>query len=452
MLDDDTDTHGGVRIRYGCKCGHLAPVGSLFFSEMCQKPVCRLPRCSTEEFESYYCSYMLVNMPSKEASMYQNRSSRCFSCVDCGTVLSTAFHDALQKYFFVCAHCRWDSIALDLLDDDPDTLVMSAVARERQSAQEDVFHALLSYYSAAPSTRTSRVNSAYPSAATAIGVSSGALARGRSMSLQSLADSMKELQRDQQMKKFRLQRMAEMGVWKYEQALEKIEQREQWLADQRNEHQWPELKRQLEHLPALQAASLDSAASTREHLATLARQSRMSDVSSLQQRLANPLEQHRDVTQLFPSRPALRVKRAWRCVESIERGSAGILVKPQISPMSGDSSLPIPASWFKKANLAIHYMPIVTIQQLPTRVGDSNGIECTLLIENPLDEAIRVVCRAIDDVAGTDNAAPLLGMVGPMTGWRVECCWLLLPHGWSGSVECVEASAPTDSNTWMCCC
>ncbi|TYZ60856.1 hypothetical protein PybrP1_011448 [[Pythium] brassicae (nom. inval.)] len=423
-IGDDASDHGavaGVRIRYGCKCGNLVPVSSLFFSELCQKPVCRQPRCSVEEFESYYCGYMLVNMPSKEASTYQNRSSRCFSCVDCGNALSTAFHETLRKYFFVCAHCRWDSLALGLVDDDPDTLVMSAVARERESAQEDAFHALLSFHSAAAAAatpaRSSRTGGSSFSLATTPLV--GGASRGRALSLQSLADSMKELQRDQQMKKFRLQRIAEMGGWKYEQAIEKVAQQELWLAEQRKEHQWPELKRQLEHLP-LHRSGHDGGAAARDVLATLARQSRMSEVSTLQQRLTNPLEQSRDVARLFPARPPLRVKRAWRCVESIERGSAGILVKPQISPMSGDSSLPVPASWFKKANLAVHYMPIVTLQALPTRANGSRGFECVLLVENPLDEAIRLVCRGASNASETEvgsggvNAKVLIDDVTPI--------------------------------------
>uniref|UniRef100_K3WJQ3 Dynactin subunit 4 n=1 Tax=Globisporangium ultimum (strain ATCC 200006 / CBS 805.95 / DAOM BR144) TaxID=431595 RepID=K3WJQ3_GLOUD len=384
----------GAGIRYGCKCGHLAPVGSLFFSEMCHKPVCRLPRCSVEEFESYYCGFLLVNMPSKEASMYQNRSSRCFSCVDCGSVLSTAFHDALQRYFFVCSHCRWDSIGLGLLEEDPDTLVMSAVARERESAQEDIFHTLLSHYSTVTATRSSCSNSSFPTAARAMRTSSGSFARGRTTSLQSLADSMKELQRDQQMKKYRLQRMAEMGGWKYDQAIEKVEQKEQWLLDQGKEHQWPELKAQLERF-APPPEVLDPATANDELVAKIAHQSKMGEVSTLQQRLINPLEQARDVSRVFPSRPLLRVKRTWRCVESIERGSAGILVKPQISPMSGDSSLPVPASWFKKANLAVHYMPIVTFQKLPYRTDVAGGVECILLIENPLDDAIQLVLHPL---------------------------------------------------------
>lgn len=382
------DLNDGVVVRYGCKCGYLAPLQSLFFSEMCQKLVCRQPRCSVEEFEAYYCGYLLVNMPSKEASMYQNRSSRCFSCVDCETPLSTAFHDALQKYFFFCAHCHWDSVALGLVEDDPDMLLMSAVARERECTQEDVFHTLLSHYTSASAAASSSARSGRT-------YSTGAarfLPSLSSPSLLSLAESMKELQHEQQMKKFRMQRMAEMGGWKYAQALAKIQEKEQWLIDQRSEHEHPQLRKQLDRFPAPSAAETDGD----EELTKLASLSQMSEISTLHQRWANPLDQPRDATRLFPPRPLLRVKRTWRCVESIERGSAGILVKPQISPMSGDSSLPVPASWFKKANLAVHYLPIVSFHKLPYRVDGSDRVECILLVENPLDDPIRIVCQPVN--------------------------------------------------------
>ncbi|EGZ23783.1 dynactin light chain p62 subunit [Phytophthora sojae] len=364
MSSCEGDAVDGVCVRYACKCGHLAPVSSLFFSETCEKLVCRLPGCSVEEFESYYCGNLLVNLPSKEASMYQNRSSRCFSCPACETALSTAFHESKQRFFFLCAHCRWDSLELGLADDDLDALVMTAITRERQAAHEDVFQALHSHYSTLSS-------------------------------LQLLADSMKELQREHQMKKFRLQRMAEMGGWKYDQALAKVQEKEQWLLEQRREHQWPELQKQLTALQT-QGTSWgeDTPEKTRETLEKLAQTSDMGQVSTLHQRLLNPLDQSSDADRLFPSRPLLRVKRTWRCVESIERGTAGILVKPQISPMSGDSSLPVSASWFKKANLAAQYVPVVTFQRLPYRAEGGGGVECVLLVENPLDDAIRITFRS----------------------------------------------------------
>ncbi|GMF35619.1 unnamed protein product [Phytophthora lilii] len=197
------------------------------------------------------------------------------------------------------------------------------------------------------------------------------------------------------MKKFRLQRMAEMGGWKYDQAITKVQHKEQWLLDQRSEHQWPELAKQLAALQT-QGTSWgeDTPENTRKILEKLSQTRDMGEVATLHQRLLNPLDQSRDADRLSPSRPLLRVKRTWRCVESIKRGTAGILVKPQISPMSGDSSLPVSASWFKKANLAAQYVPVVTFQRLPYRSDNGGSVECVLLVENPLDDAIRITFRA----------------------------------------------------------
>ncbi|CAH0476361.1 unnamed protein product [Peronospora belbahrii] len=358
-----------------------------FFSETCEKIVCRLPSCSVEEFESYYCGNLLVNLPSKEASMYQNRSSRCFSCPECENVLSTAFHESKHVFFFLCLHCRWDSIELGLTDDDPDALIMTAITWERQAVQEDVFQTLYSHHSTNANCSSSK------GTATDLSLISGTIF-GRNNSLQLLADSMKELQREHQIKKCRLQRTEEMGGWKYDQLLTKVQEKEQWLLEQRHEHQWPELTKPL---AALQTKGIswreNTPDKTREMLENLAQTCNMGQVSTLHQRLLNPLDQPREINKLFPSRPLLRVKRTWRCDESIKRGTAGILVKPQISPMSGDSSLPVSASWFKKANLAAHYVPLVTFQRLPYR--DAGGsLECVLLIENPLDDAIRITFRS----------------------------------------------------------
>ncbi|POM65001.1 LOW QUALITY PROTEIN: Dynactin light chain p62 subunit [Phytophthora palmivora] len=179
--------------------------------------------------------------------------------------------------------------------------------------------------------------------------------------------------------------------------------------EQRREHQWPELTKQLTALQT-QGTSWgeDTSEKTREALEKLSQKRDMGEVSTLHQRLLNPLDQSRDADKLFPSRPLLRVKRTWRCVESIERGTAGILVKPQISPMSGDSSLPVSASWFKKANLAAQYVPIVTFQRLPYRNDGAGDVECVLLVENPLDDAIRVTFRSAPANLATENGKVVL--------------------------------------------
>lgn len=393
----EQDAVEGVSVRYGCKCGHWTPVSAMFFSELCQKPVCRRPSCSVEEIESFYCGHLLMNLSSKEAGQDQNRSNRCFSCPSCNCVLSTAFHEDKQRYFFFCGHCRWDSLELGLAEEDQDMLVMSAIARERESPHEDVFHMLLSHHSAM--------------GAGAIGAGS---ARGRLSglpgSLLSLQGSIKDLQREQQMKKSKLQRLTEMGGWRAEQTQKMLQEREQWIIDQRCESQWPSLQAQLAALPSGHAEG--GADQSREQLTNLATQREMSGVSSLPQRLLNMLEQPREASQVFLSRPPLRVKRTWRCVESIEKGSPGILVKPQMNPMSGDSSMPMASSWFKKAHLAVHYLPIVTFQRLPWRVGDSDAVHCVLLVENPLDDPIRIVFHPSNADGGSSDAFSENGQVG----------------------------------------
>uniref|UniRef100_M4B947 Dynactin subunit 4 n=1 Tax=Hyaloperonospora arabidopsidis (strain Emoy2) TaxID=559515 RepID=M4B947_HYAAE len=403
MSDTNTDAVDGVCVRYACNCGHLAPVSALFFSETYSKLVCRRPSCSVEEFESYYCGNLLVNLPSKEASMYQNRSSRCFSCPTCETTLSVAFHDSKQCFFFLCAHCRWDSLELELVDDDPDALVMTAIKRERETVHEENFQALYSHYSIMSSSSSST------GASGALSLSSGT-AFGRTGSLELLANSMKELQREHQMKKFRLQRMVEMGHWNYDQALARVQKKEQRLLEQRREYRWPELAKHLAAPQEQETFRKEGAfEETREMVEKLALCSDMGGVSTLHQRLLHPLDQSREAAMVFPFRPLLRVKRTWRCVESIKRGTAGILVKPQISPMSGDSSLPVSASWFKKANLAAQFVPVVTFQRLPYR-GDDGVVECVLLVENPLDDAIRITLRPATP-SEADKYLPEIGQI-----------------------------------------
>ncbi|TDH67994.1 uncharacterized protein CCR75_007900 [Bremia lactucae] len=429
-----------VSVRYACKCGHLAPVSLLFYSETRQKLVCRLPQCSVEEFESFYCGNLLVNMPSKEASMYQNRSSRCFSCPTCQTILSTAFHESCQGYFLLCAHCRWDSYELEWVDDDPDALIMAAITRERQAVHEDVFQALQSYYITPSVSLASGGNAATMT-------SSFKNAFGRGSSLQALADSMKELQRENHIKKFKYKRLVAMGGWKYDQALNKLQEKEMRLIENRLEHQWPELKKQLAVLQNEGASwKEDTPEMTRKMLKVLSQKCEMGEVSTLHQRLQNPLNQSRDVKLLTPYRPLLRAKRAWRCAESIKHGTAGILVKPQISPMSGDSSLPVSASWFKKANLAAYHVPIVTFQRLPYRVEGTGNLECVLFVENPLDDAIRITFRSASANLGAggdirENGQVLLQdltpiIVGPYEDPTLADAFIQeeLPYGANGDI------------------
>ena len=113
----------------------------------------------------------------------------------------------------------------------------------------------------------------------------------------------KELQREHQMKKFRLQRMAEMGGWKYDQAPVNEREKKQWLLEQRREHQWPELTKELAALQTRHTGkdSLNIRKSRSETWYELS--------IDVHQRVLNSLNQSREADKLLPSRPLLRVKR-----------------------------------------------------------------------------------------------------------------------------------------------
>ena len=75
-------------------------------------------------------------------------------------------------------------------------------------------------------------------------------------------------------------------------------------------------------------------------------------VTSLEQRLMQPAEQPVDVSLLRPRRKLLLTKRSLRCRICVDDGRPGILLKPQINPLTGDSSMLAKSSWWKKATFA----------------------------------------------------------------------------------------------------
>ncbi|KDO19448.1 hypothetical protein SPRG_15353 [Saprolegnia parasitica CBS 223.65] len=337
-------------IRYACPCGRRYPLAELYWSDSCNKLVCPWPTCSLQEIDSYFCRFQMDNLPSKEAAAYKNRSARTFACPDCASTLQTI--KTSDKYIFFCAHCRWDSEAI-LADDDPDTLTMVANTRERD---DHVFDTLLSHYQQA---------------------------FGKPH--------------------FQVKAPSTLG-WKMEQLDEKLHKRSiDNVLSPTDQKLAAALRAKFPNHKSFDCADDDDA------VVALASKKDMSTISTLHQRYrCNPLLQSRDVSALYPSRPDLRVKRSWRCVEAMAKNNPGILVKPQINPMTGDSSMVVSASWWKKATLGIHFVPNVTIQTLWA------NDHCWLLLENPLEDD--VVLTVVAKALASDDAAPFTPAVpsGPL--------------------------------------
>ncbi|KAI9595670.1 dynactin p62 family-domain-containing protein [Syncephalis fuscata] len=104
-------------------------------------------------------------------------------------------------------------------------------------------------------------------------------------------------------------------------------------------------------------------------------------VPTLQQRHSHPSEQPFNISALQPERIHLRVKRSKRC-----RSCRIMIIKPDQKAMS---------TQFKIKMMAIHYVPNITIAQLPTlRVGETTRI--VLRFANPLYFPIDVLIEQIE--------------------------------------------------------
>ena len=73
-------------------------------------------------------------------------------------------------------------------------------------------------------------------------------------------------------------------------------------------------------------------------------------------------------SELLPLPLPLRARTSRRCLAELRQGRSGILVKPKLNPLEGDSSLKSGhGQWWKKDSSAIHVIPKLTIfkQQSP---------------------------------------------------------------------------------------
>ncbi|KAH9063012.1 hypothetical protein Ae201684P_009277 [Aphanomyces euteiches] len=311
-----------MSVEYLCGCGRRYPLAELYWSDTCNKIVCPWPSCSLQEIDSYFCRYQMDNLPSKEAAAYKNRSARTFECPDCKSTLQTLKED--DKYIFFCAHCRWDSEAI-LTDEDPDTLMMVANARERE---EHVFDALLAHYqqkaTSTNQTQAMKRLSSIPSVSQTSSTHDSKPPRRFHLLSTSLSSGNAR-------RRFRILLSSWRLVLVIPQRFKTCQQCPRWRSG----------------IYALR----------------FCRHGIPPDCFHRDQNCASS-----------------------RCVESMANGAPGILVKPQINPMTGDSSMVVVASWWKKATLAIHYLPNITIQHR----WDNSGY-AWLLVENPMEEDIVLV-------------------------------------------------------------
>ncbi|CAM9842638.1 unnamed protein product [Chrysoparadoxa australica] len=362
--------------------GKWYPLPELYYSVDSNGLVSPHPVSLQEEVEVFFCPH--CNFFCVEAEAHTNGGrcpSGCFNCPCCSTVLAAArthpksSEPEPHSYCFRCLHCCWSSESIGIVEESEKALIMAATARERQSPGKAQFAKLLLRASKqASAVRHARDISFLPSGKSHLAHVEGA---GK-------------------------QNLTKFTVEDLNNALQVAE-----AGDRRGPERCGPM--------ALEAAGFEGALLTADwSLAERSLQELSSgpSVRSLGQRLAAP--QSESLLQRLP----LRTRRGKRCRKDLAMGRAGILVKPRVNPLEGDSSQPRKhGAWFKKDCSAIHSVPNLLVTVAPDAAalcGGGSGL-LILRVNNPTESQLRLRLTAFgeEENAEAEPGACRLGCVIP---------------------------------------
>ena len=358
----------GVKVVLADYQGWWAPMTHLFYSNASRCLVSAHPESSLEEVESFYCSHCLNYFAEAEAAASSHRCPRCFDCPQCRSALvimpvpvategkggrSTSGSDDGSgdgsSYAFRCGYCRWSSAeTLGLVDSKPEDLAKRLMEAEQASPEDARFRSLVNQL------------------------------RQRAV----------EVARDRQ---FRGRRFMHMGGgggggggggerWHLEDLEKKeVEQAAQTTAlaqdVKRTAVLYTMLEKEGENGSSSSSSSstststdCSSSLSAEEHdlvPPSLPSSTSLVSITTAEQRqLACSLHQPSSTSSLAPVRRLLCSKRSRRCRIDVEEGRPGILLKPKVNPLEGDSSLRSNVGkWWQKDTSAVHVLPFVSVVQ-----------------------------------------------------------------------------------------
>ncbi|GBG33256.1 Dynactin subunit 4 [Hondaea fermentalgiana] len=355
----------------------------LLFCQTCKRILTRHPRDVVDEIDAYYCPHSLDNMTSSEAMSYMNRSPRFFDCPVCQAVLSTRILNTAHedtsaempaaRFFLACSHCQWDSVNLTLVASSPEELITLALQREKENDPERtrLFPALTKHFS---TVETELGLSSVPSPEKSSLLSSRSA--GGSHAKYNQAASLREGNNGDD------------------------DDGDDDDDDEANESLW-------------RWEDADRAARLRSDEALLGSPDNETpdDLADLLQSIV--LRDDETSSQRRPKRSRLRIKRSIRCRKCMDANQDNILVKGQINPLKGDSSIRTNVGqWFKKKSLAYDFLPRIAVIAKSHNDGGPLQDEdvLTMVVTNPRDVPVElsfdhsppVLLDAFDDVEEMD--------------------------------------------------
>uniref|UniRef100_A0A8D8I6N8 Dynactin subunit 4 n=4 Tax=Culex pipiens TaxID=7175 RepID=A0A8D8I6N8_CULPI len=276
-------------VEYACVCGLLSPLTKLYFCRYCLKIRCGF--CVCHEVDSHFCCNCLENIPSSEAKIRKNRCNTCFNCPSCqhtlsvrassSTVVPAAAAPAAaageegkkeeppaakqitrKMYYLACLNCRWSSRDVGI----PDQSVATGQWPEPEYANATRFGLLLEHYQSVVLhekqekqelwRRKTPKTSKFPSLTDRTGLTVSMIRR-------------------------------QMG--------------------------WTDSKAQIKATPSSINRSVASEAVDELPEDLLTKPIQLKNITTLQQRLAQPAKQPFTVNKLYPQHKLLSIKRSLRC-------------------------------------------------------------------------------------------------------------------------------------------
>ncbi len=380
----------GVKVVWADAQGWWAPLTHLFYSNASRCLVSAHPESSVEEVESFYCPHCLTYFAEAEAATSGHRCPRCFDCPTCTSALVIVRVDGGKEnkgeeeeeegskaYGFQCGCCRWSSAqALGLVETTPEALLTTTSKATADAPQDTRFQALLGQLKQRAMEvardrqfRGRRLLHQTMSSAGAAATAGGTTARWY------LADLAKK----------EAQQAAEAAATHDDVARTAVLY---GLLDEASEKEagWDGLSAEAHdrvYPPFLHLSALDTV------------------TRATQRQAACTLHQPTTTAALYPLRRALATKRSRRCRQDVEAGRPGILLKPKINPLEGDSSMRTNiGKWWQKDVSAIHVLPFLSVLQaqgLAVGRGEGGEKETTrppwsfvLRLRNPLNGKVKV--------------------------------------------------------------
>uniref|UniRef100_A0A1Q3G1K6 Dynactin subunit 4 n=1 Tax=Culex tarsalis TaxID=7177 RepID=A0A1Q3G1K6_CULTA len=276
-------------VEYACVCGLLSPLTKLYFCRYCLKIRCGF--CVCHEVDSHFCCNCLENIPSSEAKIRKNRCNTCFNCPSCQHTLSVrasssavvpaaaagAADDLGKKeeppaavkqittrkmYYLACLNCRWSSRDVGI----PDQSVATGQWPEPEYDNATRFGLLLEHY-------------------------------------QSVV--LHEKQEKQELWRRKTPKASKFPSLTDRTGLT--------VSMIRRQMGWTDSKAQIKATPAPINRSVASEAVDELPEELLTKPIQLKNITSLQQRLAQPAKQPFTVNKLYPQHKLLSIKRSLRC-------------------------------------------------------------------------------------------------------------------------------------------